>query len=88
MSPRGSRHAACIKRLSRYFNLTVGDAALVSMQDPVQLNDFTAAQPDVALLHLRDDYYESAHPKPQDVILVIQAQTIPSFSTSADTILG
>ncbi|HEY0324316.1 MAG TPA: Uma2 family endonuclease [Pyrinomonadaceae bacterium] len=72
ISPIGSRHAACVKRLSRYLNRTIGDIALISTQDPIQLNDFTAPQPDIALLQLRDDFYESAHPKPQDVLLIIE----------------
>lgn len=71
-SPIGSRHAACVKRLSRFLNQATSDTAIISTQDPIQLDDFTAPQPDIALLRLKDDFYESAHPKPQDVLLVIE----------------
>ncbi|HKP73045.1 MAG TPA: Uma2 family endonuclease, partial [Pyrinomonadaceae bacterium] len=49
MSPIGSRHAACVRFLSRFLDRTVGDIALVSIQNPIRLNDFSEPQPDVAL---------------------------------------
>jgi Uma2 family endonuclease len=72
MSPIGSRHAACVKFLSRYLNRAIGDEALVSTQDPIQLDDYSEPQPDVALLRLRDDFYRHAHPTPDDVLLIIE----------------
>jgi Uma2 family endonuclease len=72
MSPIGSRHAACVKFLSRFLNRTVGDIALVSTQDPIRLNDFSEPEPDLALLRLRDDFYRDAHPTPADVLLIIE----------------
>ena|SRR3982751_1602212 len=72
MSPIGSRHAACVKFLSRFLNKVIGDKALVSTQDPVHLNDNSEPQPDVALLRLRDDFYSHAHPRPEDVLLIIE----------------
>jgi Uma2 family endonuclease len=72
MSPIGSRHAACVKFLSRHLNHTIGNIALISTQDPIQLDDFTEPQPDVALLRLRDNFYSDSHPTPQDVLLVIE----------------
>ena len=72
MSPIGSRHAACVKFLSRFLNATVRDTALVSIQDPIQLDDYSEPQPDVALLRLREDFYRHAHPKPTDVLLIIE----------------
>lgn len=72
ISPIGSRHAACVKFLSRFLNAVVGDKALISTQDPIQLDDYSESQPDVALLRLRDDFYRHAHPKPTDVLLIIE----------------
>lgn len=72
ISPIGSRHAACVKRLSMYLSRTLGDKFIIGTQDPIQLDDFTAPQTDIALLQRREDFYESAHPKPQDVLLVIE----------------
>jgi len=72
MSPIGSRHAACVNFLSRFLNRAMGDSALVSIQNPIRLNDFSEPQPDVALLRLRDDFYRAAHPTPADVLLIIE----------------
>ncbi|HLL16121.1 MAG TPA: Uma2 family endonuclease [Pyrinomonadaceae bacterium] len=67
-----SRHAACVKFLSRFLNRTVGDIALVSVRNPIRLDDFSEPEPDIALLRLRDDFYRDAHPTPADVLLIIK----------------
>lgn len=72
MSPIGSRHAACVNFLNRFFNRSVGDIALISMQNPIRLDDFSEPQPDLALLRLRDDFYRDALPTPADVLLIIE----------------
>ncbi|MFQ5676610.1 MAG: Uma2 family endonuclease [bacterium] len=72
MSPIGSRHAACIKYLNQVFSKLLGDLAVVSVQDPVRLTPYSEPEPDLALLRPREDFYAQAHPKPQDVFLVIE----------------
>lgn len=79
MSPVGSRHAAYVKFFSRLLNRAFGDIGLISTQDPIQLNDLSEPQPDVALLRLRDDFYRNAHPTPAEVLLIIEV---------ADTTVG
>jgi Uma2 family endonuclease len=72
MSPIGSRHAACVDLLARLLRGQVEDFAIMRVQSPIQLDDFSEPQPDVALLRLRDDFYRHAHPTPADVLLVIE----------------
>lgn len=72
MSPIGSRHAACVKRLNKLFVSRLGDRALVSVQDPIELSDFSEPEPDLALLLPRDDFYEDQLPRPADVLLLIE----------------
>jgi Uma2 family endonuclease len=72
MSPIGPRHAAIVNRLSTLIRRHIGETAIVSVQNPIQLNDYTEPQPDLAILHARDDYYAHAHPRPDDIILVIE----------------
>jgi Uma2 family endonuclease len=72
MSPIGSPHAACVKRLSALLNQLFGGKLIVSTQDPIRLDDFSEPQPDVALLRWRDDFYRHAHPTPADVLLIIE----------------
>ncbi|MBI4639469.1 MAG: Uma2 family endonuclease [Candidatus Tectomicrobia bacterium] len=72
MSPIGSRHAACVKRLNTLFSRQVGQAALVSVQDPIRLDDYSEPEPDLALLRPRDDFYAQGHPTPADVLLIVE----------------
>src|SRR4051794_31647009 len=72
MSPIGSRHAACVKRLNALLVAWAGSVAIVSVQDPIHLDDYNEPQPDLALLRPRADYYASGHPQPADVLLVVE----------------
>ena len=71
-APRGSRHAACVSRLNRILILQLGPTAIVSVQNPIRLNDRSEPQPDIALLKPRPDFYAEAHPKPDHILLVIE----------------
>jgi Uma2 family endonuclease len=72
MSPIGNRHAGCVNRLGMLLSRQVSDFAIVAVQNPVRLNDFSEPQPDIALLKPRADFYSSAHPTPADVLLIIE----------------
>ena len=72
MAPIGSRHAAAVALLSRHFTRAVGDTALVWTQSPLRLADDSEPQPDVMLLRPAADSYRSAHPRPADVLLLIE----------------
>jgi Uma2 family endonuclease len=72
MSPVGSIHAAIVKRLNVLLSRSVGDTAIVSVQDPIRLDDWSEPQPDIALLTYRDDFYANALPGADDVLLVIE----------------
>ena len=72
MSLPGSPHAGRVKRLTWLFNRKIGDAALISVQDPVVLGLHSMPVPDIALLQPRADFYTSAHPKPEDVLLLVE----------------
>ena len=72
MSPIGSRHAACVKRLNALLNRAGGQKMIVSVQDPIYIDEFSAPQPDIALLRARDDFYAGSHPTASDVLLVVE----------------
>jgi Uma2 family endonuclease len=72
MSPIGSPHAACVKFLSQLLITTFAGKAIVGVQDPVRLDDFSEPQPDLALLRWREDFYRASHPTPADVLLLIE----------------
>ena len=72
MTPIGSRHAGCVSRLNALFNRLFSEAAIVSVQNPLRLSNFSEPQPDITLLKPRDDFYSNAHPTPTDVLLIIE----------------
>jgi Uma2 family endonuclease len=80
ISPIGSRHAACVKGLNQLLPQRMGATALISVQDPIRLNDFSEPEPDVALLRPRRDRYAQAHPNPADVLLVIEVADTTAMS--------
>lgn len=71
LSPIGSRHAAAVSRLNHLFR-QVGDAAIVSVQSPIQVGEFSEPQPDLAILRFRADFYADHHPTPPEIFLVIE----------------
>lgn len=72
MSRIGSPHAACVSRCSVRFSPLQGTRALVRIQDPIRLGQGDELEPDVALARLREDFYQSGHPTPADLYLVIE----------------
>lgn len=72
MSPQGSRHVACINRLAKMLEQRIGSTTIVQTQSSIRLDDYTEPQPDIAVLRLQADFYASALPGPDDVLLVIE----------------
>ncbi len=68
----GSRHAACVTRLARQFERRIGERVLVRVQSPIELSERSEPEPDLALVAWRDDFYAEAHPRPQEVLLVVE----------------
>lgn len=78
MVPIGSRHAACVGRLTALFS-AAQTGGIVWVQNPIRLGEHSEPQPDLTLLRPRGDFYASGHPGPQDVLLVVEVA-----ETSAD----
>jgi len=72
MTPIGRRHAACVNRLNRLLSRQVGEHAIVSIQNPVRLSEYSEPQPDLVLLQPRPDFYAQAHPGPEAILLVVE----------------
>ncbi len=80
MTPIGSRHASCVKRLNQFFTVQLKERALVSVQDPIQLDEHSEPQPDIALLHPERSAYMHHHPTAGEVYLIIEvSDTSSSF---------
>lgn len=72
MAPLVSRRQATVDRLNWLFSSRVVDRALVSVHAPVCLGEDSEPQPDLMLLRRRADFYESAHPGRDDVLLLVE----------------
>lgn len=72
MSPIASRHAACVNLIAEVLNEQLRGRAIVWSQSPVVMNDFSEPQPDIAVVRFRPDRYRKAHPRPGDILVVIE----------------
>ena len=73
MSPVGKLHAATVKAIAKLFWGKIGDRAIVSVQDPITLNNFSEPEPDLAILKPNDSFYADQLPSASDVLLVVEA---------------
>ena len=82
MSPIGSRHAACVRKLNLLLR-GVGGRALVDVQNPLGISEDNDFYPDVVLLKPRADNYAGEIPGTSDTLLVIEvADTTLRFDRS------
>jgi Uma2 family endonuclease len=72
MSPIGPFHGGVTKRLNQFFTKLSNGRWIVSVQDPVHLDEYSEPQPDLMLLKPATDDYTSRHPVPEDVLLLIE----------------
>lgn len=72
MAPIGFNHSGHLKRLNNLFNKIIGDHAVVSVQDPLQLSDLSEPEPDFMLLRPNTDFYTTRHPQADDVLLLVE----------------
>lgn len=70
MAAIGARHFACVNNLNRVLMRAVSDKAIVSVQNPVRLDERNEPQPDLAVIRTRD--YRESLPTPEDVLLLIE----------------
>ena len=72
MCPIGTRHAACVRKAGDILSRLLRNVLIVSIQNPVHIDEYSEPLPDIALLKPRDDFYSRAHPVPDDVVLIIE----------------
>jgi Uma2 family endonuclease len=72
MSPIGPLHGGVVNRLNRFFHRYANDRWLQAVQNPLHLEDHSEPQPDLMLLRPAADDYDSRHPTPDEVFLLIE----------------
>jgi Uma2 family endonuclease len=80
LPPIGPGHASGVRRFMHSFlPLQVEGKVIISVQNPVRLDEYSEPQSDLALLKPRPDFYSRNHPGPEDVFLVVEV-----MASSAD----
>jgi Uma2 family endonuclease len=72
MSPIGHKHAFCVATLTELLMKLLGDRAMIWTQNPIELDDLSEPQPDVAVLVRNAERYAHAKPKSEDVKLIVE----------------
>lgn len=72
MSPKLTPHAFTVNQLMYALITTLGAAAVVRVQDPIVLNNWSEPEPDIAVCAPVPDRYKQAHPRADQVFLVIE----------------
>ncbi len=71
-SPIGDRHAGCVNRATRLFVGAFAGRAVVSVQNPIQLNNDTEPAPDIVVLRPRTDDYAAKKVRAEDALLLVE----------------
>ena len=69
---QGDSHIGCINKLNRLFTRGLDDDYIISIQNAVVINPYSAPEPDVAILRFREDYYSTGKARPADILLLIE----------------
>lgn len=72
MAPKGTAHSAAMTRIERVLTQCLGARALLRWQDPVQLDDFSEPEPDVAVVRQDANDYEDHHPTPAEIFWLME----------------
>jgi len=72
MSPINVLHALCVNRLTMLLSAKLTGRVIVSVQNPLQIDEYSIPQPDIALWKLPFENYANRLPGPPDVLLVIE----------------
>lgn len=72
MSPINVPHALCVNRLTMFLAAKLVGRAIVSVQNPIQVDEYSLPQPDIALWTLLSDGYRDRLAGPSEVLLVVE----------------
>ncbi len=74
MSPVGNFHAECVDWITDVFTQSgkLAGHARVRVQGPMVMPDHSEPEPGLMLLKLREGGYLSDHPRPEDVLLLVE----------------
>ncbi|BAZ31262.1 hypothetical protein NIES4074_37340 [Cylindrospermum sp. NIES-4074] len=71
-SAKGTAHESAITRTDRLLRQHLGDKVLLRIQSPIQLDDYSEPEPDIAVVKPNPLDYDDHHPDASEVFLVIE----------------
>jgi Uma2 family endonuclease len=84
MVAKGTAHSSATTRTRRVLEAGLGKHVCVRIQDPVQLDDYSEPEPDIAIAVLDPLEYADHHPQPSEIFLLIEvADTSLAFDLGA-----
>ena len=73
MSPIGSNHLSCVNLLTEIlFEKLNKREVIISVQNPIRLDEYSEPEPEISLLKRTEDHYSSRLPNADDTLLVIE----------------
>jgi len=72
LAPVGTKHFYLVNLLTKILGRTIGERAILSVQQPIRLSSDSEPQPDLALLKPPAENYLKALPDGSDVLLLIE----------------
>ncbi|MEI6442218.1 MAG: Uma2 family endonuclease [Nostocales cyanobacterium ELA583] len=72
MAAKGKSHSTFNRRLIRELTQLLGNRATLQNQDPISIPPNSEPEPDLAIVRNRADDYFIDHPKPSDILLIIE----------------
>jgi len=72
MSAKNPPHAATTLCASDYLKRLLAELALVRVQDPIQLSQYSEPEPDIAVVRIDARKYINHHPAPNEIFLLIE----------------
>lgn len=72
MSPIGNEHYGAVNKVSNFLKEVLLKSVIVSVQNPLRINQGNEPEPDICLLKPRSDFYANQFPGPDDALLIIE----------------
>jgi Uma2 family endonuclease len=72
VAAKNMNHAFATKRANRLFAKLLGDQVVISVQDPILLNNYSEPEPDIVLAAPPEERYLATHPTPKGIFLVLE----------------
>jgi len=73
MGSNNPPHASTVGKINMLLTPLLAQRYTVRVQLPIRLDPWSEPQPDVAICALDPDHYLAGHPKPDDILLLIEA---------------